>query len=427
MKKNVKEQFVNNIFSTLNTSNMIKVNTDPFAGTTASEIDRLGSAVANDEELWVDDEGVLHTRNDAEGLSTLNTSNMTKVNTDPFAGTTAEELDGLAEAVANDEELWVDDEGVLHTRNDAEGLSTLNTSNMTKVNTDPFAGTKARQLDDIDDIYVEGGAPNPGTADEMLYFDENGILHSGNADESQSGTGSLDLDDGSLEMQQDNNEVVQYESDDSTERTEEQAGEDDSAQRAGVVGDNMYRVNNDPFAAVIAKPKNPDQWYNKNPRLFQGEVANMRSHYRNATLGFLKSTGNMYWIIELKIVKGLKPWKFLLEYDKDHPNNHGYGGSIHVQLLKSPSLDDLRARALASGRKGIPHTVKGKRTNGEDFVFLCTRFPKDIEDGKVKVSSAVQVAGWAADWALHFEAGLKSKEVWNKWCDDPHFRYLMIP
>lgn len=188
---------------------------------------------------------------------------------------------------------------------------------------------------------------------------------------------------------------------------------------------NQTTVRNDPFAADI--PSNQDQWYNKNPNLFEAEVQNMFQRHPKAVYGFFKQTGNMYWIITLNITKsGTRPWTFLLQYDKDHPNNHDFGGSIKAQLLKSPSFEDIRARADSFGRPGVPHLVRKKRVDGETYTYLCTRRPENVEDGRYTATSAVQVAAWAADWAAHFEAGMYNREVWNEWCNDDHFRYLQI-
>lgn len=51
---------------------------------------------------------------------------------------------------------------------------------------------------------------------------------------------------------------------------------------------NLMKISVEPLAADLKslKPDNPDQWYNKNPRLFQAEVVNMRRHYPGACLGF---------------------------------------------------------------------------------------------------------------------------------------------
>ena len=185
---------------------------------------------------------------------------------------------------------------------------------------------------------------------------------------------------------------------------------------------NGTTVSDGTFAAV-AIPSNPDQWYNKNPRLFRTEVAAMRQRHPNASFNFFKETGNMYWTIELKITQsGLsKPWKFILVYDKNHPHNNNFGGSIKVLPIK-PNKEDLKLLAKNNGRPGVPHLLHDDSLG----TYLCTRRTEDVEDGVRTATTAVQVSAWAADWAIHFEVGMKDKRVWNKWCDDQHFRSLMI-
>lgn len=357
---------------------------------------------------------------ETSAFSSPGISNLNSVTSGAFgAGSAADELDDLANAVANDEEIYVDEEGVLHRANDVEGLSTLNTSNLTKVNRDPFAGGGSNPFtEDIASEIEINYLGRPQTPSEQTTNETDVSIQQENAESNEEDTL---LDDSVLTMELDEEGFIQSTGDTMDTNM-------DGEQEIEVRGHNMTRISPKPFAAAdVRKPSNPDQWYNKNQLLFKAEVANMRRFHPNATLGFLKTTGNMYWLIETKIAKGVKPWHFVLEYEKDHPNNNSYGGSIHVQLLKSPSLAELRARARENGRMGIPHVVSATRANGESYTYLCTRRPDDVNSGESLITSAVQVAGWAADWALHFETGLRNKEVWNKWCNDSHFSYLMIP
>ncbi len=379
MRKNDCSAYMNNSISTLHVTNLSGVNRCAFAAaSTADELDNLGNALVNDQELWIDDQGVIHTEADVSGMSTLDTSNMTKVNNDPFAGIDETLLQGSSE-VAPD----------------------LNTTAFPDTDSNPL-GTNPFMFDEIiwdhtDSVEVTDPAPD-------LELDAEGYIHD-------------HIEDPEVYDPSPGNDV--------TDAGQEDTVPVSTAFPTGRQG-NLTRVDNKPFAAAPRKPSNPDQWYNKNPNLFRAEVANMRQHYPDAKLGFLKTTGNMYWIVTAKVAEGVKPWTFLLEYDKTHPNNFGYGGSIHVQLLKSPSNEDLDKRARENGRPGIPHRVSGIRDNGEHYVFLCTRRPEDVNDGTTRITSAVQVTGWAADWALHFETGMINKKVWNKWCDDAHFRHLMV-
>lgn len=161
----------------------------------------------------------------------------------------------------------------------------------------------------------------------------------------------------------------------------------------------------------------PDQWYEKSPLIFQGEVAEMRRQYPDAQLGFLQSTGDMYWVVTLNMTETgiIKPYKIMLMYDKCHPSNSNYGGSVKSILL-DPDVTELRERAKQAGRKSIPHLLGSDNS----FVYLCTRLPEQVQAGRQNLS-AVQAAGNAADWILAFELGLRDKSVWNhKFCGEAH-------
>ena len=195
-------------------------------------------------------------------------------------------------------------------------------------------------------------------------------------------------------------------------------------------GGNGTKISEGTFAAPSLSEScanHPDQWYAKNQRLFQAEVANMQRQHPQAKYNFMPQSGDMFWVIELKIGGSCETWQFMLRYMKDHPNNNNYGGSIRVLLLGKPSEDILKARALAAGRPGVPHLLKATNVDGKVYTYLCTRTTKDVKDGVKEITSAVQVAAWAGDWALHFEVGLHNKKLWNAWCDDEHFRGLKMP
>lgn len=161
----------------------------------------------------------------------------------------------------------------------------------------------------------------------------------------------------------------------------------------------------------------PDQWYEKNKLVLYGEIAEMNKQYPDAQMGFLQSTGDMYWVVELNmsITGVIKPYKIMLMYDKTHPSNANYGGSVKAILL-DPDISELRERAGRAGRASIPHLLG----NEDSFVYLCTRLPEQVLAGKQNMS-AVQAAGNAADWILNFELGLLDKNIWNyKFCGNAH-------
>ncbi len=281
--------------------------------------------------------------------------------------TDGEFTDKIADVLLNnDGELVMDPEGVIHLGNTIDGPG-----NNTVISDGAFAGgdTDGELIDKIAEAMLDD--------DDEIFMDPDGVIRLG---DTVSGPG------------------------------------------------NYTKISDGAFAA--SPPRNQDrqdQWYAKNPALFRAEVANMRKRHPKAKYGFMPQSGDMYWVIELQIIQGIEPWQFMLRYMKDHPHNRDFGGSIRVILLKHPTLEQIRERATAHGYAGVPHLLSGSNSDGSKYTYLCTRTRDDVSDGKEKIASAVQVASWAGDWALHFEIGMKDKRVWNNWCDEPAFRHLMVP
>ena len=333
-----------------------------FAGTPMSEteeMNNLADALYNGDTMVVDEYGVVHLD---DGTST--SENGARISDGSFAGTPmseTEEMNNLADALYNGDTMVVDEYGVVHLD---DGTST--SENGARISDGSFAGeplTENQEIELLADAVFD---------EDELSVDGEGIVH---------------LDDGTN------------------------------------TSDNGPRISEGSFAAA-AMPGDPTQWYNKNDhRLFRTEVAAMKKMFPKAGFGFMKSTGNMYWVIDMKISQTgfSNTWRFMLVYDKDHPHNHTYGGSIKVFPIK-PNANELRQIATRNGRPGVPHLLKDDNLG----TYLCTRRTEDVEDGTHAANSAVSVAAWAADWALHFEIGMRSKKVWNKWCDDKHFRNLML-
>ena len=59
--------------------------------TVSNELEQLTEALLNDEEIYIDEEGILHTAGDSSGVNTLNSSNLVAVNSDPFASPTGKD------------------------------------------------------------------------------------------------------------------------------------------------------------------------------------------------------------------------------------------------------------------------------------------------------------------------------------------------
>ena len=280
-----------------------------------------------------------------------------------FAGeplTQAEEMNDLTGALYNGDTMTVYSDGVVH----LDGGSST-TENGVKISDGTFAGetlTQAEEMNDLADSLYNG---------DTMTVDRDGVVH---------------LDGGSSTTE------------------------------------NGAEIPKGTFAAQM--PSDPTQWYNKNDhRLFRSEVAAVKKFFPKAGFGFMKSTGDMYWVIDLKISQTgfSQTWRFMLVYDKNHPHNDTYGGSIKVCPIR-PNEADLKATAKKYGRPRVPHLLHDDNLG----TYLCTRRTEDVKDGIQEANTVVSVAGWAADWALHFELGMRNKKIWNKWCDDEHFRSLMI-
>jgi len=269
--------------------------------------------------------------------------------------TQAEEMSELADALYNGDPLIFDEDGVVHLDGGTDGVK-----NGEEVTQDPFAGeplTQAEEMSELADALYNG---------DTLMVDRYGVVH---------------LD-----------------------------GSTDTVENGSAIPEGT-------FAASI--PSDPDQWYNKNGRrLFRTEVAAMKHFFPKAGFDFMKSTGNMYWVIDMKVSQTgfAKTWRFMLVYDKNHPHNNNFGGSIKVCPIR-PNEKDIKKMANDYGRKGVPHLLHDAGLG----TYLCTRRSEDVKDGTSEANTAVSVAGWAADWALHFELGLRNDKVWNKFCDDGHF------
>lgn len=394
-------------------TNGIRVSSGSFAGeplNAQDELQQLANAInSGSEEVYVDEYGVAHI-----GDRSL-TPNSTGISGDTFAGPSAceEEISNLAGSIMNNRAMFVDHNGVIHFGEDSFS------ENGARVSGKTFAGTPLNlqeitsienELDSIitdstNDVPVGGSfgvevASTPAPADAETLFDGGEAPAPVSIEE----LGQVVGETGPVL-----NELGEVSLGDNAEPTQN-----------GV----RTMISGDTFAALPNHvPKDPEQWYNKLPALFNAEVAAMRTRFPNAGYGFLKSNNNMYWTVTLKISeKGFtKPWTFLLIYEKNHPNNLSYGGSVKVVPI-NPGFDELERVARANGRKGVPHVV-----NKEGFgKYLCTRATDEVEDGKKRAGTAVQAAAWAVDWAVHFEVSMKYKDVWNKWVDDAHYRSWKI-
>jgi len=373
-------------------------------GVAAGEIERLAEAIAQEQDgegYMVASDGTIHLAGDVNDAE-----NMTQVANKPFGAPTDDEVERLAQAYANDntDGYVVAPDGSIHLAGEvADG------ENLTEVAEDPFGAPGDDEVEKLAQAYA-----NDNT-DGYVVAPDGSIHLAGEVADGENLT-EVAEDPFGAPGDDDVEKLAQAYANDNTDGYV--VAPDGSIHLAGEVADeeNMTVVAEDPFGA------HEDQWYKKNPRLLQAEIAAMHMRFPKARHGFYPENGNMYWLVKVNVFGdgSVKPWTFQLVYDKDHPHKRGYGGSLKVKPIV-PSLADLETIAKAHGRPGVPHVIR----SDSHFLkrYLCTRWPDDISTG----ISAVQATAWAVDWAAHFEIGMRNKKAWNKWCNDDHFRHLQIP
>lgn len=158
-------------------------------------------------------------------------------------------------------------------------------------------------------------------------------------------------------------------------------------------------------------PDYPNQWYNRDDhKLFELEVEEMKKQFPDADFGFLKSSGNMYWVVYLKAnaeASAVKKWRFMLLYNKDYGSREcqkSHDG-IYVRLVK-PSYDELKQRMQDAGiqHKSIPHTYWNK----EYGTLVSVGEPEPQTD---RLHSAAYYALQMGRWIEGIEAELKKADA----------------
>ena len=257
--------------------------------------------------------------------------------------------------------------------------------------------------------------------DNDIFLDSEGVFHNETAGE-LGGTEATGVSRGnfagdSIANQEEINNLTNAIVNDAELEVDRYGTIRNASANSGLQGTDATGISQGDFAA---------QWYEKNLKLYQLEKKLMNQRFPNAKELKL-SNGNLAWQIKMNISRTdtFDPWTFLLVYMPDHPNNTGYGGSVKVIPLV-PNLEQLQSRVKASKGKYFSATPPVPHVVGIDTKYLCTRAPNDIEDGNTTITTAVQVAAWAAEWALYFELSMRDNRVWNKWVDDDHFRKWKI-
>jgi hypothetical protein len=140
-------------------------------------------------------------------------------------------------------------------------------------------------------------------------------------------------------------------------------------------------------------------WYEKNPELLKSEEKAMKIFFPQFKLGKLDDD-RLYWVGTLKPRgKGGIEWTLQVVYANNHPYNTTYGGSIRVYSIK-PDLNELN-EALG----GIPHLLRDEN----DYFYMCSKRPEDLDNGVSEISSATKSLGWASKWIWVIEAWMNGE------------------
>ena len=142
---------------------------------------------------------------------------------------------------------------------------------------------------------------------------------------------------------------------------------------------------------------------------FDCEIRSMNSHFPDAVMGVLESTGELYWLVPADIPVGQAgTWMLMVIYGKPGDDAPGYGNKLDFAfrvLPLKPDLDTLKRRAHEAGRGPVPH-IWMHAPSGCACLDIATR--------QSCVTSAVSAAAHAIRWCVHYEAGLLDQAVWNR-------------
>ena len=162
-------------------------------------------------------------------------------------------------------------------------------------------------------------------------------------------------------------------------------------------------------------------WNDTNPSLFQLELRAMSMFFPDAKLCQRESLG-VFWILDLETSENqkCKKWKFLLVYDKNHPDNQSLGiASVRaypvkpnyeeIKMMMENWSDDERKRALSRIRFR-------KDVNGLVYLYTGIVQNKIVNDRKT-ILSAAGIALRVQNWLDLFEKSMFSKKYREIFCN----------
>ncbi|MDR1925206.1 MAG: hypothetical protein LBQ66_12620 [Planctomycetaceae bacterium] len=140
------------------------------------------------------------------------------------------------------------------------------------------------------------------------------------------------------------------------------------------------------------------QWYEKDPQLYQDEIAAMKLKFPNFQLTKLGGGDDrLAWHGTLHIGLLGSAWKIMAVYDNDHPKKV-MGTSVKTFLI-DPSIDFVAEKI----GQHPPHVL-----SSEDGYYLCIFRSEDVR-ADTRVTSAAQCLATAAKWILGIELVMLGK------------------
>ena len=172
----------------------------------------------------------------------------------------------------------------------------------------------------------------------------------------------------------------------------------------------------------ITLPANHHQWYHLDEKLYNEEIKGMRWFFPQAKCGFFKSTGAMWWAVDVidKAKQKNKVWRLLIVYDQNHPLNQRVRkqSSVKVYPIK-PSYSEIHD--MMSGWSTEEQICAGFRFFRDDNGAYLDIGPTDANplpngNGEV-ILSAAGAALRAKNWIDLFEHSLFDENYRKIFCN----------
>ena len=156
-------------------------------------------------------------------------------------------------------------------------------------------------------------------------------------------------------------------------------------------------------------------WYQRDPGLYQAEVAAMQRFFPSFRINQLEDgSGRLYWRGKVQPTGvGGMVWDLMLIYKNEHPHagQNDFGGSVQILPIK-PRLKDIASQLPINREKGLglglPHIYRDNFGRNEEY-FICTADPKYFHAGQNRSTSAASALSWACKWIILCEMWLNGE------------------